>query len=38
MGFVCFLPEGKADAKKSGRVSALAFEAVDCRCSAGNML
>lgn len=31
MGFVCFLPEGKADAKKSGRVSALASEAIDCR-------
>lgn len=31
MGFVCFLPEGKADAKKSGGVSARASAAIDCR-------
>lgn len=37
MGFVCFLPEGKADAKKTDRVSALAPEAVGCRSSTGAM-
>lgn len=31
MGFVCFLPEEKADAKKSEGVSARASAAVDCR-------
>lgn len=31
MGFVCFLPEGKADAETLPDFLALASEAVDCR-------